>query len=237
MLNETSISLNQHNELIRLLTNTEELLRNQGIQVKPSNNALISSLPLDVVERASGVLKGIYDSYVSSSSSDEVKPAELEKLFLKRALDRFGFYIEDSFWDIVEDGDLIEVYSSNMTQLYRSRSFFEITGYSLLDLTANEWYNLFERPASIQKMMMDVVTGVLAQPSNRPSRIDIPTHLMKERCDVGFVEPPISRAVEVQFKYIMPLKRHPLKPADGFIVTCKARLIALGEDTRNIDFI
>lgn len=235
MLNLRETQTNEHVKFAELLSAVERAWAKQGVHVKPSNIDAVYSLPLEVVTKAISFLQDIVGAYESGAFGES--GLELEKMFLKRALERFGYYVDDSFWNVLEDGDVIEVYNSSMTQLYRSRSFFEITGYSLLDLTANEWYHLFERPAKIQQMMMEQVENILKKASNTPTLLDIPVHLMKERCDLGFVEPPISRAVEVKFKYLASIKKHPLKPADGFIVTCRARLLGLGEETKNIDFI
>lgn len=226
---------NAHKKFANLLAEVETAWTSHGIRINPSDMSDIDKLPESVVLKATSFLTDIHNSYEAVCTAED-NGLELEKMFLKRALDRFGFYVDDRFWDSLESGDLIEVYNSSMTQVYRSRNFFEVTGYSLLDLTANEWYNLFERPSHIQKLMEKKLQYVMEN-SLPLDRYDIPVHLMVERCDLGAVEPAVPRAVEVTFRNIATLRKHPLKPAEGFVVTCKAKLVCTGEDVSDIGFI
>lgn len=161
---------------------------------------------------------------------------ELEKQFLRKALKHYGFIVDEEFWNVLSKDDLVEIYGEDMVQLYRSTNFFEISGYSLLDLSINEWFVLYERPRRIMEIMGEKSQKVFHE-SGPTQQFLIPKHLLRERCEVGTAEPFVPRAVLVDFQYISSLKRNPLGKAKGLIVTCKAELIASGDESMNIEFV
>ncbi|MEN0058358.1 MAG: hypothetical protein AAGB31_05950, partial [Bdellovibrio sp.] len=124
----------------------------------------------------------------------------------------------------------------DMVQLYRSTNFFDISGYSLLDLSVNEWYVLYERPRRIMDVMQEKAMHFFKN-SLPTQRFEVARHVMREKCEIGTSEPFIPRAVMVDFQNMACLKRNPLGKAVGLIVTCRAEIIAAGDESLKIQFV
>jgi hypothetical protein len=160
-----------------------------------------------------------------------------EKDFSKKALAHFRLNLQDSNWASISDGEIIEIYNSTGVQLYRSMNFFEICGYSLLDLCVNKWFELWERPTSTLQKMNETVHGVLTG-AKKDFRAFVAPHVVRENYDDGTTQPFTPRTTLVSFQNIFPLFSPDLPGlVAGFLVTSKGEPISTGEAAIELGFI
>jgi|GEM_PF-1600670 len=235
------VLVDPHNlNLLHALSEFALTLARYGIHVQVCSKRSLKRLPELPAEFKDNVRRSfiLWNEWIQPEGSavESGVSVNLEKQFLKKALKHFGFTVDDEFWNVLEKDDLVEIYGEDMVQLYRSMNFFEISGYSLLDLSVNEWFVLYERSRLVLEQINQKIAEVLKY-SLPTQRFEIPRHILRERCEVGTAEPFVPRAVLVDFRHIASLKRHPLGKAQGFIVTCKAQIIAAGEESMKIGFV
>ena len=77
---------------------------------------------------------------------EEVGPlrAELHAL-LMHSLKKAHLFTTESVSSLITNENIVEVYNLDHVQLFRSINFFDLCNYSLLDLLARQWFELFER--------------------------------------------------------------------------------------------
>ncbi|MGE0632591.1 MAG: hypothetical protein AB7O96_09300 [Pseudobdellovibrionaceae bacterium] len=152
---------------------------------------------------------------------------ENETPFLLVALERYGLEVDEELLATIDHDTVIEVYSENMVQLFRSFGLLKLTGYSIMDLSVFEWYMLWERPSLvIEQMQADI--GFVMRNEIPFKRFDVVRHILKETFDTGLTEPFVPRAGFVDFQYIGCLKRKTPTAPRAFICTGKGSVIAEG---------
>lgn len=245
-LNLYSDSLNL--KLIKVVEIFAEMVRSLGYQVEAVSAGALKQLPLVSREHKS-TMCAYYEQQIEwikelrsvprmseIEENDEADEVVSEKALLKKAIDHYGFLVGDDFWKTFEKDLIIEIYGENMIQLYRSLSFYELTGYSVLDLSVFEWYVLWERPRRIMDMMAEKSAQIL-EASSGLATFEIPRHVNREIMNTGYTEPFIPRAFLIEFKHITSLKTHYLGKAEGILCTCRGEIIAEGEEAASIQFI
>jgi hypothetical protein len=136
----------------------------------------------------------------------------------------------------LEDGHVIEIYGEEMIQLYRSLSFFNYCGYSLLDISINEWFVLWERPKQVIQAMNDHVREAFSQNIDA-KKLQIPRHVLRETMNTGDTVPFVPRACLVEFQYIGSLRKSPLGNPCAFICSASGEVIATGSEAMSIAFV
>jgi hypothetical protein len=131
---------------------------------------------------------------------------------------------------------VIEIYGHDMIQLYRSLTFFQYCGYSLLDISVFEWYVLWERPRMVVDKMIDYAKVYLTT-KHPTAKFDVPRHVLRETMDTGLTSPFNVRACIVDFKNIASLSKGLSPEPGGFICTATGEIIAEGSDALNIQFV
>jgi len=161
-----------------------------------------------------------------------------ERQLASKALSYFGFKIKNLDWvETIAQDEIIEIYSPQGIQLYRSLNFFNTCGYSLLDLYVHEWFVLWERPASIINRIHATVADVLTG-KKTDNQVRIGPHLIRETFDDGTTQPFLPRTAIVDFGTIYPTYGNNLKSdIIGFVITSKGKIISIGEDALEVDFI
>lgn len=120
-----------------------------------------------------------YHSIISQLPTQDETIGQTNVRHLKSFLKKFGLTVDKRFFDYITDDYLIEVYSHNHQQLYRSVNFFSLSKYTLPELTFYPWEELFYRAQQDSDIMFDNIELVL---KNEMSFItpDIPAHTLKE---------------------------------------------------------
>lgn len=178
-----------------------------------------------------------------SSSAEFVDPDAGDDLFyietklLERTLREYGLEADESLLATIDKDTVVEIYSTDMTQLFRSYKLLEMTGYSLLDLCVYEWYVLWERPQLVvqqmQKNIQEVIEGRISAKD-----FEVSPHILKETFNPGNLDPFIPRSCEVRFQKIGLLHRLRPDSPEAFLCTAKGSVIAKGQDeTRHLAFL
>jgi hypothetical protein len=231
----------QNTRLLETLSRFAQLLNHFGYTVDSYSEASLKKLteiPNDKKEQIS-----LYFENWSNWIDPEKNPGptdDIEKRCLQKALDYYKLQASDEFWKTLEKDQIIELYGEDMVQLYRSLSFFKVTGYSLLDISVFEWYVLWHRSAkAIEETMKD---GQQVIRNYTPvKKFEIPKQLIHEVYDVGGQDEAfVPRTVLAEFMYLGSLiKKNAFDPnqVGGAICSSNATVLAQGTDTTNIRFL
>lgn len=162
--------------------------------------------------------------------------AQRQKDLARRALDHYGLRVDESFWATVDKDDLIEIYGTNMVQLYRSFNFFKYCGFSLLEVSVFEWYNLWERPTIVYREMMRMAEEAMNKGVKLAS-YKVPRHILREKISGHPVEDEKRMACLVDFKFIASVYRDGEDLPAGAIVSSGGEIIARGGEVQSIQFL
>jgi len=113
-------------------------------------------------------------------------------------------------------------------QIFRSLRLYELTHYTLADLLAFEWYELYERSSKVVEEMTTAVMSSIAKNMTLPM-VNVPAHTMKE----FKVQPP--QIYEVVFKNIAPV--HQDTEVLGIIVNSTGRSLIDEISESKVEFI
>ena len=115
------------------------------------------------------------------------------------ALRQLGLMASGDLFQVLEDTDCIEIYTSEGVQLYRNFQFFEYCSYSLEELMTYPFYELYERPVWLEAEMRRSV-GMCLQEPTQIHDLNIPDHNCCEKRSRR------AHAGRVHFKKICALK-------------------------------
>lgn len=157
------------------------------------------------------------------------------------ALKRFSLRPPSDLFSYIADEDLVEIYTLDNLQIFRSMSFFDLCSYSLEDLYCRPWYSLFYRDEGItQQIGAEAVRAF----SGQETGVFVPNvadHMLKE------LDSPFKHEVEIQYKVMAPLYNSSGKIAAGLVVekakvvnrpkeSDKERLLEAYYQSQNVDF-
>ncbi|MGZ3768418.1 MAG: hypothetical protein ACXVCP_01245 [Bdellovibrio sp.] len=227
--------------LLKTLEHFSSKLKRYGYNISPYSLASLIGLKQLSIERKNQIRNHFenWSTWIEpDSEGTEIIEIDLEKEknFLQKALNHYGLWMSDEMWNTLRKGQVIELYGSDMVQLYRNLNFFEFCSFSLLDVSIFEWFKLWERPSRIQEEMMKRAT--VAMTTVTPCMAyEVPEHILREVKTIqGLQEhPPI--ACLVKFKYIGSLFKGPCTKSWGAIATSRAEVIASGDEALHIHFV
>jgi hypothetical protein len=229
-------------DLLSTLKNYSNLLSRYGLHVPVSSEKSLLKLAQIPDEQISEI-RSFYElcSKWISPSAEHGNLVDLntekERMFAQYALDHYGLQVDESFWKTLERDHIIELYSSDMRQIYRSLNFFKYCGYSLLDISIHEWFVLYDRPKLVTEQMFKDVETVFTQGLVR-MKTNVQKHVSKQIFNSGDTQPFIPRANIVDFQYLGVLKTAGSSGTlAGLACTCKVSPVADGDQALMIDFI
>lgn len=229
--------------LIETLENFSILASRYGYSVHPYSARSLQKLSTLPEERKISI-RLFYENWISwiepeDSSTHEIQiDLEKEKSFLKRALDHYNLRVHDDFWATLQTGQLIEIYGTDMVQIYRNLEFLRYCSYSLLDISVFEWYNLWTRPTQILEAMLKCAE----QAMNHPTPVlpySVPRHVLRETQPATLDEPQPRIACLVDFHHIGSVFNKfgfDLSPR-GAIATSSGEIISIGDEASKIQFV
>lgn len=231
MKSETVLS-SQKKELLGLLDRVAGEIQSLGYPVQAVSPSSLRDLALQSEAKVSAMIQsyqGVAD-LIAELPSSEIGPDQERSLFL-RALRRNGFKCHPDFLDRETSDVMIEVYSSNMTQIYRSFNFFKISGYSLLDLGVYEWFVLWERPRVTMERIMGLAHQVL-QEFIPAQKYDVQPHLVREIHNSGMTEPFEARLIMADMQVIGSICElgDPFTKSQGAVATSKGQILSKGRE-------
>lgn len=100
---------------------------------------------------------------------------------LRKFLEKFGLSVSTKVFSDFTDRYLIEVYSKNHQQLYRSINFFNVSSYDLGSLTFVPWDKLFYRSNEDTERLLKAANFVVDNNIDYMTP-NIPVHFLTELC-------------------------------------------------------
>lgn len=224
-------------DLMDCLQRFSNILSVYGYEVPVASKAALAKLPEVADDKKRQIIRQ-YDLFMDwiapekKPEKPEVSGGEIT--WAKKALQFYGLSVSDDYWATVTKDQIIEIYSDDMTQIYRSISFFTKTGYSLADLALFEWWVLWKRSnAVIEKQTAEVTEILNKNISLMPTQI--PPHVVLEVMNSGETDEFEPSAISVKYHNLGSVTK--LGKAAGFIVTTSCDVLVQGEDVKKIAFV
>lgn len=151
--------------------------------------------------------------------------------FAHRSLNRRNFKLADNQFDsLVDDNDIIEVYNASGIQICRSWSYFNMCSYSLPELLAYSWSELYLRPKYVEKTLNSIALSLFT-PDSKTITYDIPQYLINEK---------FSRrrySFLFKMKYASPILCKNTLKVTGFITTGELKPMTISPLAENTRFL
>lgn len=168
------------NDLLSELYGFAALLKEYGFDVaidSPASRAAWASLD---TSKKQGILKN-FSTYYRNCLEMHAAGVSLRdnRAFVFHSLKRTNLFAVDNTSNLFTNDHMVEVYNLSNIQIFRSINFFDYCNYSLLDLLAREWMDLYERLPSITKSLFGELSAAIEAKELR--RILTPAHVMRER--------------------------------------------------------
>lgn len=100
---------------------------------------------------------------------------------LNFALSKLNLLGDSSLLGEIREGDVIDIFNSEYVQIYRSYTYFALCNYSLVELSAYPWYELYERSTNLTKQLIEIADKVLSGQLSRVSFEHLPEYTLRER--------------------------------------------------------
>lgn len=208
------------------------LLKNHKIELRPLNPAtevvfkkLDERRQIDIVES--------YDKY-----KQMIIRAMEHQIDINNEVELLKFIVKDlrvnvcpEAMDKIKPNHIIEIYSLDFKQIYRSLNFLSFCGYDLFELLTHTFYELYERSVSINEYLVAACATLNERPHNYVESLSsIPTHLMREKFS-GNRTHSLMR-----FKHLSLLRNLNGEPY-GYIITMRIKQIKDNPALSSIHFI
>ncbi|MBL7687464.1 MAG: hypothetical protein JNJ49_05475 [Bdellovibrionaceae bacterium] len=200
------------NDIVRLFASS-------GLKVQSYHDpALVHYSALSDERKAAALerLRIYHQSLVSMENAGHAIDNSSKSLW--HALKTLGFMPDSEVFAKFENDDVIEVYDSRGTQMWRNFNYMKICSYTLEELLCHDWPTLYIRDEKLTdqlvKLMVDTVTSGL----RGANFIDVDYHLVEERFSTDRFR------LNVRHDYICALLRKGGQ-CDGFLITSKVDVI------------
>lgn len=122
-----------------------------------------------------------------------------EIAFMKKAMGKRRLKFSDpNVLDLIDEGDIIEIYNHRGNQLYRSWTYYKYCAYSPVDLLVYDWSTLYARPSWVEKRLLGLAPSLFV-PGARTIAYEMPEYLLFERFSAK------KRGLLFLMKYASPL--------------------------------
>lgn len=143
-----------------------ELIRRDGFTIIPYESSDLKVLTarsihdfefaeyvLDVAIAAHTVFEGAFQSDLHRT-----------KTYFWRAVQHLGLKLQDDFMDLIDEGDVLEIYDLKNRQIYRNLEFFTYCPYSLEQVIGVDWTKASKREMKLSfsafKLIAEMRTGL-----------------------------------------------------------------------------
>lgn len=194
-----------------------------GLKMKSAPPATYSQLRNSPASLTEYVLKNVKAvlSVFQICSVEQIDPWD-DREFFRLSMKGLGLSFPSDFLNCVSEGDVIEGYDFNRKQIFRNMAFMQNSGYSLVEMLANEWPTLFDRASIVTEQMISFCDDILWK-ANKTIPFNIPIHYVRER------ESAERLLWEISFRYLSPLFSGPNKPF-GILGTFRLRAVESSEN-------
>lgn len=215
------------------------IIRKHGYKCRAhSPKALVQlhTLPTEKKQLLAKQIKNIL-YIVSYTPEVEVPVGEhSERCYVEQALKMYELDVEDDFWKKLTKDDVIEVYSTENIQLFRTFNFFKISSYSLLDLLTNEWFQLWERPSFVMDTIVEAVEELVEGRLKTTTPVKFARHIVKEIYNDQSIDFSTS-SVLVEPGVMCPLYAKGTEEIKGFLFTLRGTVVGYDNDSNKIAVI
>ncbi|GEM_PF-1738640 len=129
-----------------------QLIEAEGLSVRPYKIPTLPYFLQLTTEQKSSVLEHL-QSYLDICRMVRSKKHSLKEtaFFVKTALEYFGFDVDQKVFDSIDSDTMVEFYSLNHTQIFRTLHFFEYSSYTLEDIYCRQWIHLYDRDPMVSQ--------------------------------------------------------------------------------------
>lgn len=117
----------------------------------------------------------------------------------RQALKRLQFHVPEEVFLALEDDDVIEIYTSNSIQIFRTFNFFHLVRYTLEDIFCRPWFELYRRDEFTNRANFSAMTKVLNGEAPIPYYANIPVHQVTE------TQPESCLSTTIQQRFMAPV--------------------------------
>lgn len=166
------LSKNLENSVHPLLK-LDQVLASLGVGHRLSSD--VSILPLTFeAER----FIHLYSDSLSEAREHYKDQVSLKSLWL--FLNKLKWQYPDELFEKLRDDDVVEVYSLEHTQIFRSFTFFQYCSYTLEDLQFRPWFELYRRDEAVMRGALVWLDRVMKDQIHGICHLDLPTHWISE---------------------------------------------------------
>lgn len=206
-----------------------QFLDSLGIKAKPFSPKSLKDLNTLDDSSKRLIIDNIYSELSAHENAKSLDNAQL--LLGNKFIASKKLKASDEFLETIKDNHIVEIYSNEMKQVYRSLNFYEYTGYSLLDLMLYELYDLWRKPAASAKALATLAQFTLENKVPLVSMKGIKPYLNVEVLDTGLTSPFIPRVNILAPQYVGYLTSSEYLEHEYVIATCVSEKI----DSSSID--
>lgn len=105
-----------------------------------------------------------------------------EGSLVRLAMKKLSLFADENLVEKVEPTDIVEIFSPDQTQVYRSFSCFALCNYTIAELVTYPWYDLYERPSMVEDKILELALPVLHGESGFRTLTEVfPPYVLVER--------------------------------------------------------
>ncbi len=158
---------------IHPLFQLDRILESLEVGVRIQTNDDLPPLTLEA-ERAIA----LYGESLSEAREHYKDQISLKSLWI--FLNKLKWRYPDELFEKLRNDDVVEVYSMENTQIFRSYTFFKYCSYTLEDLNFRPWFELYQRDESILKEALVWLDKVKRDEVPDLCHMDLPAHWISE---------------------------------------------------------
>jgi PAS domain-containing protein len=132
-----------------------------------------------------------------------------------RSLRRLNWTPKSDVFDKIEKGDVIEIYSTEHRGLFRNLAFYDLVSYSLEDVFARKWFELFKRDEKKTAEIFQFVDRILRDEFRETTAPGFGHHLCYE------MRSPARLHYKMSVKYVSPVYKEGKIAGYVAIETCE----------------
>lgn len=139
-----------------------QLIEAEGLSIRPYKIPTLPYFLQLTAEQKSSVLEHL-QSYLDICRKVRAKKHSLKEtaFFVRTALEYFDFRVDENVFDSINTHTMVEFYSLNHTQIFRTLHFFEYSSYTLEDIYCRQWIHLYDRDPAVSQEFLSCAESMI----------------------------------------------------------------------------
>jgi hypothetical protein len=183
----------------------DRVLESLGVGVRIRNSTYLPPITIEA-ER----VIDLYGESLSEAREHYKDQISLKSLWL--FLNKLKWRYPDDLFEKLRDDDVVEVYSMENTQIFRSFTFFKYCSYTLEDLNYRPWFELYQRDESVLRGALAWLNRVRKDEVPELCQMDLPAHWISE------VASPNPFHLQIKYNLLAILKS-PEGVTQGYLIS------------------